>query len=115
MEDLSMTLTTKQQLNYARANNFNMFVCYVFKTLNPDKAFCETIATKLICDRLICAQRGDYQNLLINIPPRTLKSTIISVAFPAWLLGHNPSAKIMCISYSDELAKDFSSSKSFLV
>lgn len=46
--------------------------------------------TKLICDRLMRAQRGEYQNLLINLPPRALKSTIISVAFTAWLLGHNP-------------------------
>lgn len=101
-------ITTKKEFHYALANNFNMFVQKVFSTLNPRKPYNDTIATKLICDRLIRAQKGEYQNLLINISPRSLKSTIISVAFPAWLLGKDPSAKIMCISYNDELVKEFS-------
>ena len=43
--------------------------------------------------------------LIINLPPRQLKSFIVSVALPAFILGMDPSAKIICISYSDDLAK----------
>src|SRR5205085_1347737 len=43
--------------------------------------------------------------LIINLPPRHLKSFLISVAWPAFLLGLDPSLKIFCVSYSDELAR----------
>ena len=43
-----------------------------------------------------------------NIPPRNLKSICSSVALPAFLLGHNPTKKIICVSYSDDLAAKFS-------
>jgi predicted phage terminase large subunit-like protein len=46
--------------------------------------------------------------LVINLPPRSLKSFIISVCLPAWLLGRDPRARIMCASYSEDLAYKFS-------
>src|SRR5262249_46300526 len=48
------------------------------------------------------------RRLVLNQPPRTLKSFIVSVAFPAWLLGRDPSLKIICASYSEDLAYKFS-------
>jgi hypothetical protein len=45
---------------------------------------------------------------IINLPPRHLKSHLASVAFPAWCLGHNPSAQILCVSYAQELADKLS-------
>src|SRR5438477_11257060 len=41
---------------------------------------------------------------LVNLPPRHLKSLLASVALPAWWLGHDPSAQILCVSYAQELA-----------
>jgi hypothetical protein len=35
---------------------------------------------------------------VINLPPRHLKSLLASVAFPAWALGHDPSAEILCVT-----------------
>jgi hypothetical protein len=46
--------------------------------------------------------------LIINIPPRHLKSICASVALPAFLLGHDPTRKVICVSYSDDLAVKFS-------
>ena len=43
------------------------------------------------------------KRLVLNLPPRTLKSFIVSVALPAWLLGRKPGTRIICASYSDEL------------
>jgi hypothetical protein len=47
---------------------------------------------------------------IINMPPRHLKSHLASVAFPAWCLGHDPSAQILCVSYAqdfdDKLSRD---------
>ena len=42
--------------------------------------------------------------LNITMPPRSLKSVTTSVAFPAWILGRDPSKKLACVSYSQPLA-----------
>ena len=48
------------------------------------------------------------RQLIINMPPRSLKSIVASVAFPAFALGHDPSLRIICVSYSGDLAKKLS-------
>ena len=42
------------------------------------------------------------------MPPRSLKSIAASVAFPAFVLGHDPTRRIICVSYSGDLAKKHS-------
>jgi predicted phage terminase large subunit-like protein len=51
-------------------------------------------------------RRGEERRLIINLPPRNLKSLVVSVAFVAWLLGHDPTLKIICVSYGQELAEN---------
>ena len=51
---------------------------------------------------------GKIRRLIINMPPRYLKSLLASVAFPAWCLGHDPAAQILCASYAQELADKLS-------
>ena len=51
---------------------------------------------------------GRIKRLIINLPPRHLKSICVSVAFTAWILGHNPTWKLLCASYSLALAKKLS-------
>ena len=53
-------------------------------------------------------RRGEVRRLIINMPPRSLKSIAASVAFPAFLLGHDPSRRVICVSYSGDLAKKHS-------
>src|SRR5262245_65471960 len=48
------------------------------------------------------------RRLVLNQPPRTLKSYIVSVCLPAWVLGRNPSARLICASYAEDLAHKFS-------
>src|SRR5258708_18502463 len=48
---------------------------------------------------------GEIKRLIITLPPRNLKSICASVALPAWFLGHNPSERVVAVSYSAELAK----------
>ena len=45
---------------------------------------------------------------ILNQPPRSLKSFIVSVCLPAWLLGRNPTHRIICASYAEDLANKFS-------
>ena len=49
-------------------------------------------------------RRGSIRRLIINAPPRTLKSLMSSVAFPAFILGHDPTKRVIAISYGSDLA-----------
>jgi hypothetical protein len=53
---------------------------------------------------LDACRRGEIRRLIINLPPRSLKSHCASIAFPAWLLGHDPTLQIICASYGQDLA-----------
>lgn len=57
-----------------------------------------------ICHALEQVRLGKTRRLIINLPPRSLKSVIASVAFPAFVLGHQPSKRIICVSYAQDLA-----------
>jgi predicted phage terminase large subunit-like protein len=46
------------------------------------------------------------KRVIINLPPRHLKSILISVVWPAWLLGRNPAMRIAVVSHSQPLARD---------
>ena len=48
---------------------------------------------------------GQSKRLIINQPPRSHKSMTASVAWPAFGLGHDPTRKFICVSYSAELGQ----------
>src|ERR1700730_14327829 len=86
-------------------NDFRAFVHKVFATLSPGQAYVPTWHVEAIAWQLERVRRGEIRRLIINMPPRSLKSIAASVAFPAFVLGHDPSRRIICVSYSGDLAK----------
>ena len=64
---------------------------------------------QLLCGEADRVRIEDNVKLAIALPPRSLKSIIISVALPAWLLGHNPGTEIVCVSYGQELSDKLAS------
>ena len=85
-------------------NDFTSFIERAFYELNPQTEFIPGAYIELLAALLEQVRRGECKRLIINIPPRTLKSHAASVAFPAWLLGHDPSKQILCASYGQDLA-----------
>jgi predicted phage terminase large subunit-like protein len=79
------------------------FIARTFYELNPDTEFRSNWHIEVIAAELEACWRGETKRLIINVPPRSLKSQAASVAFPAWL-GQNPSAQIICASYAQDLA-----------
>ncbi len=63
---------------------------------------------RLICDELMKIETGENDRLMVFLPPRTSKSTITSIYFPAWCLGRNPWWQWMGVSHGDKLAIKFS-------
>jgi predicted phage terminase large subunit-like protein len=89
--------------------DFPAFIERSFHELNPTTPFLPNGHIEVIAAELEACRRGETTRLIINVPPRSLKSHCVSVAFPAWLLGHDPSAQIIAASYAQELANKLSS------
>ena len=88
--------------------DFCGFIERSFYELNPETEFLPNWHIETLAAELESCRCGDTKRLIINVPPRSLKSHCATVAFPAWLLGHNPSAQIICASYAQDLANKHS-------
>ena len=86
-------------------NDPRAFLQKVFTTLAPGQIYIPNWHIEAIVHRLELVRLGKIRRLIINMPPRSLKSIAASVAFPAYVLGHDPSRRIVCVSYSGDLAK----------
>jgi predicted phage terminase large subunit-like protein len=84
--------------------DFATFIGKTFLTVDPGTSYLANWHIRLIAEHLEAARLGKIHRLIINMPPRALKSICVSVAWPAWLLGHNPQSRIMAASYSAGLA-----------
>lgn len=89
-------------------NNFSKFFFKSFEAINPGQRLENNWHIDCLCEYLTACYNKEIKRLIINIPFRMLKSSICSMAFPAWGLGKNPALKFMCVSYADELATDLS-------
>jgi predicted phage terminase large subunit-like protein len=82
------------------------FVRKCFETILPGSRFLPNWHIEAIVYQLMRIQAGDSTRLLINQPPRSLKSICVSVGFVAWLLGHDPTRRIIVVSYSNDFAAE---------
>ena len=68
-------------------SDFGSFVHKVFLTLAPGQEFIANWHINAIARQLERVWRGELKRLIINIPPRSLKSIMASVTLPAYVLG----------------------------
>lgn len=59
-----------------------------------------------IAYQLTRIRSGETRRLIVNIPPRHLKSLAVTIAYTAWVLGHDPAKKIICVSHGKDLARE---------
>ncbi|MBO6725834.1 MAG: phage terminase large subunit [Rhizobiaceae bacterium] len=88
----------------ARRRSLLYFTQYAFNGLNGTNALRLNWHIETIAWHLEEVAAGRIKRLIINLPPRKLKSFVASAAFPAWLLGNDPRKKIIVLSYSQDLA-----------
>jgi len=84
--------------------DFSSFIGKVFHTINPGAEYQANWHIELIAEYLESVRAGKIKRLVINMPPRALKSVCVNVAWPAWLLAQQPSTRIMAASYSSVLS-----------
>lgn len=86
--------------------DFPSFARKCFATLNSEQALCWNWYLDAIAYEACRIYRGENHRLVVNAPPRSLKSICISVAFVAWCLGRDPTLKFICASYAQDLADE---------
>lgn len=59
-----------------------------------------------IAEHLEAVRTGEIRKLIVNVPPRTLKTYLIGTAFPAWVLGLEPYNNFIGTSFSGSLIED---------
>ena len=91
----------------ALRSDFYSFMLRCFLELNAGAAFLPNWHIELMAAKLQSVRDGRVQRLIVNIPPRHLKSLAASVALPAWLLGHDPTLAIINVTYGQELSDKF--------
>ena len=100
---MNKSLTDAEYANMLR-NDLAAFVERCFNHLSPGTPYLENWHIDLIAARLEAVADGRIKRLIVNVPPRSLKSALASVAFPAWLLGLNPGMQIICACYGQDLS-----------
>src|SRR5450631_66555 len=80
------------------------FIRKVFATISPGETYFHNWHVDAIAHQLMRVHSGESRRLLINQPPRSLKSICVSVAYVAWLLGHEPTRRVIVASYSGDFA-----------
>src|SRR6266853_718137 len=99
LEDL-----TRAEYEFLLRRDFATFAGRCFQDLNPQTDLAMNWHLDVIAAKLTAVREGKIRRLIINLPPRHLKSLMASIAFPAWCLGHDPSAQILSVSYAQDLA-----------
>jgi len=89
-----------RQLQALLRQHLGAFTERCFYELSPTQAYLHNWHLEALAFHLEEVMAGRCQRLLITLPPRSLKSLFASVAFPAFVLGHDPTRKLICVCYA---------------
>jgi predicted phage terminase large subunit-like protein len=87
------------------SSDFRLFVRNAWRVIEPNTPFVPGWHIDAICDHLQAAAAGEITRLLINIPPRHIKSIATSVMFPVWCWAFAPHTRYLTASYGANLAE----------
>jgi phage terminase large subunit-like protein len=108
-------LTRKQEDEKAAIQSIKSLYIFLrnFWSVNTEDPFIDNWHIRKICDELqeyglAIAERRAIADCIINIPPGSSKSTMVSQMFPVWLWLHAPWAVVISSSYSHTLSVEHS-------
>ena len=87
------------------AKNLRSFITLAWPVVEPATPFIGGWHLDAICEHLMAVTRGDIRNLLINIPPRHMKSLAVGVFWPAWEWTTAPHRRWLFASYALSLSE----------
>lgn len=98
------TMSKNEELLSVLRNDPYSYVRAIFPIVTGETSLRPNWHLEAIAYKLSKVLSGQIKRLIITVPPRSLKSLMVSVAFPTFVLGHHPSRKIITVSYAERLA-----------
>ena len=98
-------MSRQHEIDAILRRDFVSFVHRVFQTVSPGDLYLHNWHINAMAYQLQRIANGEINRLIITLPPRHLKSIVVSVAYVAWMLGHDPTLRIICASYNQDLGK----------
>jgi len=89
---------------YLYKNSFHSFVKGGWHAVEGGRPFVDGWHLHAICEHLEAVKSGQIKMLLINQPPRTMKSTSVSVMFVPWCWIDEPHLQFLYLSYGERLS-----------
>ena len=88
----------------AKRSLHRFFIDYAWPVLQPGTQYVDNWHVHAICEHLEAVTRGQIKRLIINLPFRMLKSTLITQTWPAWEWISKPSLQYLTASYAKDIA-----------
>ena len=105
-----MEITNSDIRSQAYRNSFYRFSKSAFKELHNGTPLIDNWHIKFLCDRLqeeaerVIAGVPRKKHLIINVPPRTLKSELVNIFYTVWCWTIDPTLSFISTSYSASLS-----------
>ena len=102
-----MTALARTEVEALVRADFYSFLVRCFAELHGGQKFSPAWHAEILAAKLQGVADGSVKRLVVNVPPRHLKSLAASVALPAWLLGHDPALAVVNVTYAQDLSDKF--------
>jgi predicted phage terminase large subunit-like protein len=107
-------MPSSERQNYK--GTLKSFVEHAWPTLEPVAPLQWNWHLTLICGYLTAIRDNKFRDavgkekegVIFNVPPRTMKSLLITVMFPVWVWTTDPARRFMFVSYSEKLSTQHS-------
>ena len=90
------------------ADDLSAFAKKAFTVLYPNRRLVWSWHYDYLCEQLTLVKQRRLLRLIVNVPPRTLKSTLITIIYPVWVWLTEPGHNFMAASYSLDLSTEHS-------
>ncbi len=81
------------------------FIKQAWAVIEPGTTYVDNWHIGLIAEYLQAVEDGEIKRLIINMPPRHMKSIEATVCYPVWAWIKNPAKRFIKVSYSDSLSR----------
>lgn len=97
--------TEREAFDALMRQNLYAFTMKAFSVIEPSTPFEDNWHIGCISEHLQASFDGEIQWLIINEPPRCLKSVQVAQIYPSWVMGKEPHHQFIGASYGHSLAE----------
>jgi predicted phage terminase large subunit-like protein len=89
----------------AMEQSLHKYIPRAWEIIEPGITYIDNWHIEAICEYLEAVSLGQINRLLINMPPRYMKSISVTVGWPTWVWTKDPYKRFISLSYSATLSK----------